>query len=445
MSEASGTARRSNAVATTVGAFVVAYFVGAVLASRSAYHARVWTEDAMFRALGGFPAAQLFVHHAFQSAIRAFSGTYGTLLFFASLAVPLGFAARIVARARVRAGHRDPLDGIRARVSARPGLTRAALALPAVGWGALLVHFLTQSGNPSLFAYLPPALLAGYAFFASERAALRMLVAPTFDEAPRLEISPDEIVFDAVAVTRETQAAVAVVAVVSLAMTVWIASVPLAKLFTDARILGSVGAYVAVALASAALFRRASRVAVGIDGIRVYGTSRTRFFPYTEIDAARAAGSDLMLMHRDRVALRLQLHGADAARRQAVLDRIDEAITRAKVERHDAAAHFVASATRAELARAVQGGGDYRTTSLSRDQLWAVVEGPAIASAARTAAAEALARTNDPSERARLRVAADHCAEPHVRIAITQLADGGDTGDEEVTHAVRERAAAARA
>ena len=51
------------------------------------------------------------------------------------------------------------------------------------------------------------------------------------------------------------------------------------------------------------------------------------------------------------------------------------------------------------------------------------MEGPEIESSARRAAAEALARTSDVVDRARLRVAAEHCAAPEVRVAIGKLAE----------------------
>ncbi len=65
-------------------------------------------------------------------------------------------------------------------------------------------------------------------------------------------------------------------------------------------------------------------------------------------------------------------------------------------------------------------GTDVRTT---RDQLWALVEGPEHDAEARTRAARALARTHTPDESTRLRVAAAHCAEPRVRVLLEELAE----------------------
>ena len=155
----------------------------------------------------------------------------------------------------------------------------------------------------------------------------------------------DEIAFDAVAVTRETRAAVGGMAALSSRMVAWIASLPIEALYHDAPVVAAALAYVAAALGGAALFRRASRIAVGLDGVLVTGTSRTRFFAYKDLDGARASGTDLLLLRGDRVALRLQLHGEDAARRDAVLERIRAAIAGASASAHDAKLGFVASAS----------------------------------------------------------------------------------------------------
>lgn len=68
----------------------------------------------------------------------------------------------------------------------------------------------------------------------------------------------------------------------------------------------------------------------------------------------------------------------------------------------------------------------YRVAAISRQQLWELVESPGTDGATRTAAAEALARTPDPTERARLRAAASHCVDPRVRVAIGLLARDDD-------------------
>jgi hypothetical protein len=256
------------------------------------------------------------------------------------------------------------------------------------------------------------------------RAGTRALLSPTLDEAEpqRAEVTSDEITFDAVAVTRETIAAVVAMAALPLWPLLYFLLINTHA--SHAVAIGGMFAQAAVAFGGAAYFRRASRIAVGVDGVLITGTSRTRFFPYRELDGARVErGGDLVLLRGKRTVLRLQLHGEDASKRDAVLARIVEAIAHVKSGRGTVAAQLVSAASGDHLARAASGGADYRGAALTREQLWALVEGPEVEESARRAAAEALARTGDDSERARLRVAAEHCAAPQVRVALLELAD----------------------
>jgi hypothetical protein len=61
--------------------------------------------------------------------------------------------------------------------------------------------------------------------------------------------------------------------------------------------------------------------------------------------------------------------------------------------------------------------------AVTREQLWAIVEGPEHDARTRVGAAGALATTGDVAERARLRISAAHCAEPQVRVALQELAE----------------------
>lgn len=225
--------------------------------------------------------------------------------------------------------------------------------------------------------------------------------------------------------TLETRAAVAAM----IALTIAACVLPFAANPNDPRVVGALVAYAVVALGGAALFRHASKIAVGVDGVLVTGTSRTRFFAYRDVDGARADGNNLVLERKGRVVLRLQLHGPDAARQQAILARIQESIERVRGAQGARAVRLAASASGEQLARVASGGSDYRTASLTRDELWALVEGPAVDAATRAAAAEALAKTGDDSQRARLRVVAESCAEPQARVALQALVER-EAGDE---------------
>jgi hypothetical protein len=66
----------------------------------------------------------------------------------------------------------------------------------------------------------------------------------------------------------------------------------------------------------------------------------------------------------------------------------------------------------------------YRVAATPPERLWRFVEDPRADRAARTGAALALAPSLDEQGRARLRAAADACAEPSVRMALAVAARG---------------------
>jgi hypothetical protein len=68
----------------------------------------------------------------------------------------------------------------------------------------------------------------------------------------------------------------------------------------------------------------------------------------------------------------------------------------------------------------------YRSATLGRDDLLAVVESPAAPLERRLGAALALAPTSDDEGRSRIRAAARACADPLMRVALEKLADGDD-------------------
>jgi hypothetical protein len=381
-----------------------------------------------FRAFGGFPAAQQYVANLIRLIDWSTFPTFVVYGGWAMFLVPLGFVARMVARARLRSGARDPIDRLRAWVVAHPRSWAAIVGvLPAI-WGIKAFDVLITDHRGfglTPAQVLPVVTLSALFEYVAARGTFRAFLQPTVDpeEELRIEIGPDEIKFDAVAVTRETRAAVGALAGLSVAMTAWIAVLPIGTLYRDRRLFAAMVAYMVVVVVSATLFRLASRVAVGIDGVLVKGTSKTRFFAYRDVDAVRVVRGDIELVRRDRTVLRLQLHGADAVRRDAVAARIRENIERVQRGEHAVAAQLVSSASKGELARVASGGADYRAASLSREALWKLIEGPTVDAESRRAAAEALAKTSDDSERARLRVAAEHCADPRVRVALAELAE----------------------
>jgi hypothetical protein len=193
-----------------------------------------------------------------------------------------------------------------------------------------------------------------------------------------------------------------------------------------------IAAYAGAMLSLANWFRRASTIAVGVDGVLVQGTSKTTFYAYRDFDSVRVNGAFMALVRGTKTVVRLQLHGDDVTRGEHLAERIRRAL---QLSKSTSGAEQLATASKldgqAGLGRASLGAADYRQASLSRDQLWELVEADGTAGSARAAAAEALALRLDPTERTRLRVAASHCADPKVRIAIEDLVhEAADAKDE---------------
>jgi hypothetical protein len=447
MLESVGTLART---ARRMPAFVAA---GAFLGAMGSY--LVWGVDLGFRFLlelnayvwrsqVGWSTPQYRVMvDVLEDARNIFEGGSGSLLLGFALAVPIGMLVRVVARARTRAGLEDPLEAVRTWTLAHPQATRGILAAPAVLWLSYVVTGVFVSirdwGGHDLFrqtvlytAGMGATACVGAVFgamlYGAMRFGLSLFLRPTMptDDKPA-RADGDRVQFDAVAVTAETWAAVALMGALPILALLLIGALNLGTRGTEV----GLALYVAVALLGTMAFRHASRIAVGVDGVYVTGTSRSRFFAYEGIDEARANGSELQLLRGTRVILRLQLHGEDAAERPAILARIQEAIAKAKTGETAAAGQIVASTSDAGLARLAEGAADYRAPALTREQLWSLVEGPEHGAKTRTAAARALAKTADAEEKTRLRVAAEHCAEPQVRVLLLGMAQAKDEDEEE--------------
>jgi hypothetical protein len=370
-------------------------------------------------------------------------GTFVATLATATVVMPLGYLARLMARARVRGGMADPLDRARAWTAGRTRGGAWLQAVPALLWLAAMVDgsfdWWWHDGSVERMALVAgecglAAVVAAAAVLALTRAGVRSMLAPTLDEAAPDDAdlaSKKDIVFRAVAVTRRTRAAIGSVAALSALASAVFFLLPVQALNGTPAAVG-LAAFVAFVLGSAVVFRRSSLVAVGVDGVLVMpGAARTHFVAYRDLDDARAAGSSIELV-REGVVMRLQLHGEDAAKRDAVIAKIRVAIARAKHGASAVAGQIVASATSERLARTARGdGGEYRAPALTLEQLWEIVEAPEVDAAARTAAATALATTDESGARARLRVAAEQIADPEVRGALRDIAEGDDEPVEE--------------
>jgi hypothetical protein len=367
------------------------------------------------------------------------------LLVGATLAIPLAALGRMVARSRVRAGFADPPTQARAWSTAHPRVVGLLLALPALlGLLRVVREILEEALWRPSFSALHIAVVGGALgvslavarwVYRLERAGLAMALTPTVLPEPRREdLLAHRADFDAVAVTTESRAAVVGMALLPIVV---LLVIQLGNLHTAAAS-AVLGTYVALAAWGAHAFRRASKVTIGVDGVFVTGSSRTRFLAYKHLDEAKTTGSDLELCLRGKVVLRLQLHGEDARHRDAILARLQKAIESAKAGSTDGVAEVVATASDAELARLATAGGDYRAPAVTREQLWSVVEGSKHDATARTQAARALASRAHGKDLARLRVAAEHCAEPKMRVLLRDLAvdDEEDESSDDLSYSV---------
>lgn len=144
-------------------------------------------------------------------------------------------------------------------------------------------------------------------------------------------------------------------------------------------------------------------------------------------------GIALHLRSGEIVRFSLGLLASQLASRDGIAIRIEEARLACADDRPSGEAEgFVAPGGRAlkrwvTEVRALARARDYREARVDAERLWSVLEDAKTSPAARAGAAIAL--STDEGSRMRLRVAADTCAEPRLRIALTRLAEGAGDSD----------------
>ncbi len=192
-----------------------------------------------------------------------------------------------------------------------------------------------------------------------------------------------------------------------------------------------IAAYVAIALAGAVAFRRASRVAVGVDGVFVTGQLGARAALCTRTSTGRApTGAIWCSSGRRGWSLRLQLHGKGCGLAgRALLARLQDAIRAAHASRGGDGGRSSPACRRASWraprparrttgllpSRATSSGGG-RGDGARRDDPHGRGEG------ARADAGRARPRNAFVSQLAR-------CAEPELRVELLDLAEESDDPD----------------
>jgi hypothetical protein len=201
----------------------------------------------------------------------------------------------------------------------------------------------------------------------------------------------------------------------------------------------------------AARVARPKSVTIGADGVVVPGFVRDRFVPFAAVAAVQATTTSVVFVApktgERRERRRACAADPDAAR--AVSLRVERAMAEARGEGPSAkrleslAREGRTVAAWREAASRAASGGDYRATTLSADDLAALLTAPDASAEHRVGAAFALAAAGEP-ERARVRVAAEACASPKLRVALEAIA-AGDAEEAAVEDALAGEAPAAKA
>lgn len=168
-----------------------------------------------------------------------------------------------------------------------------------------------------------------------------------------------------------------------------------------------------------------ARVLVGADGVYLRRLLRApRFISFRDLDDVTLEASDITLRLVDGSSLSVHYPGDDRGGEPAALvARIREAHAAYRAA-PPSSAHRLGRGGRStsawiEHARSLrEDSTTYRAAAVPDEQLWRIVEDAAASPAERAGAALALRRDLDDAGRARLRLAAEACAEDRLRVAL---------------------------
>lgn len=218
------------------------------------------------------------------------------------------------------------------------------------------------------------------------------------------------------------------IAAVPLAMLGW--AIALSSMLESARLGGVAAALwmLGVVLTVALVMRaaRPTRVVVGRDGVRLERPFSTRWIPYATLEEVDARGSQLRL--RARGATRALRVSGRPDLVDLVAQRVREAQARgagigasgtAALERQGRPIPVWRDAVRGLLA--AESG--YRSVALTPEDLILALEDPVAPRDRRIGAALALAATDHPEARVRIRIAAETSADEEMRAALEQAAE----------------------
>jgi hypothetical protein len=174
------------------------------------------------------------------------------------------------------------------------------------------------------------------------------------------------------------------------------------------------------------------RVDVGSDGVLLRRVGEQRFLSYNSIVGASVdeRGAVVLTMRSEgEIRLSMATSPDKVQLRDTFLERIEDGRTAFARERRAEGAEALIAPGRRSVSlwmkdvRALAGPLHYRETRLDQDRLWQVVDDATASPATRAGAALAIAVHDQPS-RLRLRVAAEACAQPKLRVALTRVSEG---------------------
>ncbi len=176
------------------------------------------------------------------------------------------------------------------------------------------------------------------------------------------------------------------------------------------------------------------RVSVGADGARLVRNGvRRRFVPFSEIERVEMNGSKLVLVCKGgrREVVRV------ARRAASSLGAVKERIELALAARGPSAGALTALAREgrslaewgAALAKRVSAGAGYREARLDAEELERTLRRPASTAEQRIGAALALRALDPASSAPKIRIAAELCESPRVRVALERVAERGDEAE----------------
>jgi hypothetical protein len=173
---------------------------------------------------------------------------------------------------------------------------------------------------------------------------------------------------------------------------------------------------------------------VGADGVCfVHRRGRATFVSYDDIQSVESSQHDVRIETRDApVLVRFtQRHhaGAPIAELAAFVARVREGLDAYRARGEGPHDEWLLAAR----AMPDDAHDAYRGAHVTSERLFALVEDPSAGSSARASAALMLHGSLDSAGRARIRVAADACASPSLRVALDAVAN--DAGEDEIARA----------